>query len=62
MFQLFVGTYQDASYIYLISSMIHFNYLNVSHRINFHSARQLNAAIPVASSSEANAADGNLDK
>ena len=57
----------------LLSSMIHFivndirnsvyyNYLNVSRRINFHSARQLSAAMPVASSSEANAADGNLDK
>ena len=28
----------------IIASMNHFNYLNVSRRINFHSARQLNEA------------------
>lgn len=40
--------------------MIHFNYLNVSRKINFHPARQLSAEMSVASSSEANATDGNL--
>lgn len=42
--------------------MVQFKYLNVSRRISFHSAGQLNAAMPAASLSETNGTDSSLDK